>query len=76
MMVEQASEVRKYRAYEMFEELKLVSQAHARCRCQNRRISGRGSRSVHLMLMVTGSKGHNVYPGSGPLDGRKTLLPA
>ena len=27
-------------------------------------------------LMVTGSKGHNVYPGSGPLDGGKTLLPA
>ena len=22
-------------------------------------------------LMVTGSKGHNVYPGSGPLDGGK-----
>ena len=46
------------------------------CRCQNRRISGRGSRSVRLRLMVTGSKGHNVYPGSGPLDGGKTLLPA
>ena len=24
--------------------------------------------------MVTGGKGHNVYPGSGPLDGGKTLL--
>ena len=46
------------------------------CRCQNQRISGRGSRSVRLRLMVTGSKGHNVYPGSGPLDGGKTLLPA
>ena len=46
------------------------------CRCQNRRISGRGSRSVRLRLMVTGSKGRNVYPGSGPLDGGKTLLPA
>ena len=45
------------------------------CRCQNRRISGRGSRYVRLRLMVTGSKGHNVYPGSGPLDGGKTLLP-
>ena len=26
------------------------------------------------ITMVTGSKGHNVYPGSGPLDGGKTLL--
>ena len=26
--------------------------------------------------MVTGDGGHNVYPGSGPLDGGKTLLPA
>ena len=26
--------------------------------------------------MVTGGKGHNVYPGSGPLDGGKTLHPA
>ena len=37
---------------------------------------GRGSRSMRLRLMLTGSKGHNVYPGSGPLDGGKTLLPA
>ena len=42
-----------------------------RCRCQNRRISGRGSRSVRLRLMVIGSKGHNVYPSSGSLDGGK-----
>jgi len=46
------------------------------CRCQNWRILGRGSRSVRLRLMVTGGKGHNVYPGLGPLDGGKTLLPA
>ena len=46
------------------------------CRCQNRRISGRGSRYVRLRMMVTGSKGHNVYLGSDPLDGGKTLLPA
>ena len=46
------------------------------CRCQNRRISGRGSQSVCLRLMVTGGKGHNVYPDSGPLDIGKTLLPA
>ena len=26
--------------------------------------------------MVTGDKGHNVYPGSGPLDGGNTLRPA
>ena len=44
--------------------------------CQNRRISGRGSRTVCLRLMVTGGGGHNVYPGSGPLDGGNTLLPA
>ena len=27
---------------------------------------------MHLRLMVRGGKGHNVYPGSGPLDGGKT----
>ena len=47
-----------------------------RCRCQNRWISGRGSRTVRLMSMVTGDGGHNVYPGSGPLYGGNTLLPA
>ena len=46
------------------------------CRCQNRRISGRGSRTVRLRRMVTGGGGHNIYPGSGPLDGGNTLLPA
>ena len=30
---------------------------------------------MRLRLMVTGGKGHNVYPGSGPLDGGNTLLP-
>ena len=30
---------------------------------------------MDLKLMVTGSKGHDVYPGSGPLDGGKTLRP-
>ena len=44
------------------------------CQCQNRWISGRGSRSVCLRLMVTGGKGHDVYLGSGPLDGGNTLL--
>ena len=34
---------------------------------------GRGSRTVCLRLMVTGDREHNVYPGSGPLDGGKTL---
>ena len=46
------------------------------CRCQNWRILGRGSRTVRLRLMVTWGGGHNVYPGSGPLDGGNTLLPA
>ena len=47
------------------------------CRCQNRRISGRGSRTVRQGRMVTGDKGQDVfYPGSGPLDGGKTLRPA
>ena len=46
------------------------------CRCQNRRISGRGSRTVRLGSMVTGDGGHDVYPGSGPLYGGNTLLPA
>ena len=35
-----------------------------------------GHGAVRLRLMVTGSKGHNVYPGSGPLYGGNTLLPA
>ena len=26
--------------------------------------------------MVSGGRGHDVYPGSGPLDGGKTLRPA
>ena len=38
----------------------------ARCRCQNRRISGRGSRTVRLGRMVTGGKGHEVLPRFGP----------
>ena len=46
------------------------------CRCQNRRISGRGSRTVRLRRMVTGGGAHDVYPGSDPLDGGNTLLPA
>ena len=37
-----------------------------RCRCQNRRISGRGSRTVRLGRMVTGGKGHKVLPRFGP----------
>ena len=55
-------------------EGKLHETAH--CRCQNRRISGRGSRTVRRRRMVTGGGGHNVYPGLGPLDGGNTLLPA
>lgn len=46
------------------------------CRCQNRRISGRGSRTVHLRSMVTGDRGHDFYLGPGPLYGGNTLLPA
>ena len=37
-----------------------------RCRCQNRRISSRGSRTVRLGRMVTGGKGHEVLPRFGP----------
>ena len=33
-----------------------------------------GPKKCVLGSMVTGGKGHNVYPGSGPLDGGKTLL--
>ena len=47
-----------------------------RCRCQDRRISGRGSRTVRLRRMVIGGRGHDVYLGSGPLDGGNTLRPA
>ena len=34
------------------------------------------SRTMRLRLMVTGGGGQDVYPGSGPLDGGNTLLPA
>ena len=37
---------------------------------------GHQSRVVRLRLMVAGDREHNVYPGSGPLDGGKTLRPA
>src|SRR3954469_9038064 len=40
--------------------------ALARCRCQNRRISGRGSRTVRQGRMITGDKGHFVLPRFGP----------
>ena len=36
------------------------------CRCQNRRISGRGSRTVRLRLMVTGGGGARCLPRFGP----------
>ena len=36
------------------------------CWCQNRQISGRGSRTVHQGRMVTGGKGHEVLPRFGP----------
>ena len=44
--------------------LKISEPTYDRCQCQNRRISCRGSRTVHLRLMVTGGGGHGVYPGS------------
>ena len=37
-----------------------------RCRCQNWRISGRGSRTVRLGRMVTGGREHDVLPRFGP----------
>ena len=43
------------------------------CRCQNRRILGRGSRTVRLRLMVTRDGGHDVYPGSGPMYNRGAI---
>ena len=46
------------------------------CRCQNWQISGRGSRTVRLRIEGNRRQGHDVYPGSGPLDGGNTLLPA
>ena len=49
---------------------------NVRCRCQNRRTTGRGSRTVRLGSMVIGDRGHDVYPGSGPLYGGNTLPPA
>ena len=47
------------------------------CRCQNRPISGRGSRTVRLRIEGNRRQwAHDVYPGSGPLNGGNTLLPA
>ena len=31
---------------------------------------------MRLRSMVTGDRGHDVYPGLGPLNGGNTLLPA
>ena len=59
-----------------YEKSSACAAASSRCRCQNRRISGRGSRTVRLRLMVTGDGGPDVYPGSGPLYGGNTLFPA
>ena len=36
------------------------------CRCQNRRITGRGSRTVCLRRMVTGGREIDVLPRFGP----------
>ena len=36
------------------------------CRCQNRRISGRGSQTVRLRRMVIGGMGTDVLPRLGP----------
>ena len=48
---------------------------YGECQCQNLRIPRRGSRTVRLRSMVIGYGGHDVYQGSGPLYGGKTLLP-
>ena len=39
---------------------------HLDCWCQNRRISGRGSRTVRLRRMVIGGRGHDVLPRFRP----------
>ena len=46
------------------------------CHCETRWISSRGSRTVRLRRMVTRGRGHDVYPGLGPLDGGNTIRPA
>ena len=45
-------------------------------RVQNKGKSVWKSRYDGDVSMVTGEEGHDVYPGSGPLDGGNTLLPA
>ena len=35
-----------------------------------------GPKTVRLRSMVTGDRGHDVYPGLGPLYGGNTLHPA
>ena len=37
---------------------------------------GQGVPNYASRRMVTGGRGHDVYPGSGPLDGGNTLRPA
>ena len=60
---------------DLHQHLRHLHQHLHHCWCQNRRISGRGSRTMRLGSMVTRDRGHNVYPGSGPLYGGNTLLP-
>ena len=45
---------------------KRKTDADGSCQCQNRRISGRGSRTMRLRRMVTGGRGHDVLPRFGP----------
>ena len=56
------------------EELSNKSSAYVGVKTGGSRVGG--PKQCVLGSMVTGSKGHNVYPGSGPLDGGKTLLRA
>ena len=48
------------------ELLALVLQMIVSLWCQNRRILGRGSRTVRLRLMVIGGRGHEVLPRFRP----------
>ena len=61
---------------DLFHQFHVLNTLLGSCQCQNLGISGRGSRTVRLRSMVIGDREHNVYPGSGPLDGGNTLLPA
>ena len=56
------------------EEFDILDKAHVGVKTGRSR---EGGPKLYVMdRWVTGDRGHDVYPGSGPLNGGHTLLPA